>query len=75
MTGDMFIGDHVQLNIGFGGARTRLVNLANGRVLLGASEHAYGETISGLADQRPGRRNGFAGRCVPAGRGAPGRYH
>ena len=75
MAGEMFIGDQVQLNIGFAAARTRLGNLASCGVLLGASEHAYGETISGLADQRPGRRNGFAGRCVPAGRGAPGRYH
>jgi len=50
MTDEMFIGDHVQLNISFAAARTRLGNLASGGVLLGASEHAYGETISGLAD-------------------------
>jgi hypothetical protein len=50
MAGEMFIGDHVQLNIGFAVARTRLGNLASGGVLLGASEHACGETITGLAD-------------------------
>jgi hypothetical protein len=50
MTGEIFIGDHVQLNVGFAGARTRLGNLASGGVLPGASEHAYGETITGLAE-------------------------
>lgn len=50
MTGSLFIGDHVLLSIGFAAARTRLGNLAGGGVLLGASEHAYGETITGLAD-------------------------
>jgi hypothetical protein len=49
-TGEMFIGDHVQLNIGFAAARTGLGNLASGGVLLGASEHGYGETITGLAE-------------------------
>jgi hypothetical protein len=46
MSGGLFIGDHVLLNV----ARTRLGDLADGGVLLGASEHAYGETISGLAE-------------------------
>jgi hypothetical protein len=50
MTGGMFIGDHVLLSVGFAAARARLRNLAGGGVLLGASEHAYGETIAGLAD-------------------------
>jgi hypothetical protein len=50
MTGDLFIGDHVLLNVGFAAARARLGNLAGGGLLLGASEHAYGETITGLAD-------------------------
>jgi hypothetical protein len=50
MTGEMFIGDNVRLNIGFAAARARLGNLASGGVLLGASERAYGETIIGLAD-------------------------
>lgn len=50
MTGEMFIGDHVLLNIGFAAARTRLGNLAGGGLLLGASEHAYAETITGLTD-------------------------
>jgi len=50
MAGEMFIGDQVQLNIGFAAARTRLGNLASCGVLLGASEHAYGETITGLAE-------------------------
>jgi hypothetical protein len=50
MTSEMFIGDHVLLNIGFVAARARLGNLAGGGLLLGASEHAYAETITGLAD-------------------------
>lgn len=49
MTGEMFIGGHVLLNVGFAAARGRLGNLAGGGVLLGASEHAYGQTITGLA--------------------------
>jgi hypothetical protein len=50
MTGEMFIGDHVLLNVGFAAARTRLGKLAGGGLLRGACEHAYGETITGLAD-------------------------
>jgi hypothetical protein len=46
----MFIGDRVLLNIGFAAARARLGNLAGGGLLLRASEHAYSETIIGLAD-------------------------
>jgi len=49
MADEMFIGDHVLLNVGFAAARARLGNLAGGGVLLGASEHAYSETITGLA--------------------------
>jgi len=50
MAGEMFIGDHVLLNVGFAAARARLGNLASGGLLLGASEHAYGEAITGLAE-------------------------
>ena len=50
MAGEMSIGDHVLLSVGFAAARTRLGNLAGGGLLLGASEHAYGETITGLTD-------------------------
>jgi hypothetical protein len=50
MTGGTFISDHVLLNVGFATARTQLGTLAGGGLLLVASEHAYGETISGLAD-------------------------
>jgi hypothetical protein len=49
MTGEMFIGDHVLLSVSFAAARTRLGDLAGGGVLLGASEHAYAETITGAA--------------------------
>ncbi|HET7244972.1 MAG TPA: hypothetical protein VFJ07_09060 [Streptosporangiaceae bacterium] len=49
MASEMFISDHVLLNIGFAAARARLGNLAGGGLLLGASEHAYAETITGLA--------------------------
>ena len=50
MTSEMFIGDHVLLNIGFAVARARLGILAGGGLLLGASEHAYAETNAGLTD-------------------------
>jgi hypothetical protein len=50
MTGEPFIGDHVLLDVGFAAARSRLGQLAGGGVLLGASEHAYGETITSLAE-------------------------
>jgi hypothetical protein len=50
MSSDLFIGDHVLLNIGFAAARTRLEDLADGGMLLRASEHAYDETTSGLAE-------------------------
>jgi hypothetical protein len=36
VTGEMFIGDHVLLNVDFAAARTRLGNLAGGGLLLGA---------------------------------------
>jgi hypothetical protein len=50
MTDGMFIGDHVLLKVGFAAARTRLGNLAGGGLLLRASEHAFIETMTGLAD-------------------------
>jgi hypothetical protein len=50
MSGDLLIGDYVLLNVGFAAARARLGNLADGGLLLEASEHAYGETITGLAE-------------------------
>jgi hypothetical protein len=49
MTGELFIGDHVLLDVCFATARSRLGRLAGCGVLLRASEHAYGETITSLA--------------------------
>jgi hypothetical protein len=65
ISGDVFIGEYVLLNVGFAAARARLGNLADGGVLRGVSEHAYREAITGW----PGKRHG--GGRVPAGRGAP----
>jgi hypothetical protein len=50
MSAGLLIGDQVLLNVGFTAARARLADLAAGGLLLGASEHAYGETITGLAE-------------------------
>lgn len=49
-TDGMFVSDHLLLNIGFAAARARLGKLAGSGLLLRASEHAYAETITGLAD-------------------------
>lgn len=50
MTGDTLISDHVLLNVGFATAWERLGNLAGGGLILEASEHAYGEAITGLTN-------------------------
>ena len=48
MTDHVVVGDRVLLDISFRAARARLPMLASDGVLLGASEEAYGEGITGL---------------------------
>jgi hypothetical protein len=50
VTGHTVVGDRVTLNVGFRAARTRLRILAKGEMLLRASEVAYGEGITALAE-------------------------
>jgi hypothetical protein len=50
MGGSTFVGDHLLLDVSFDAARPRLGRLAADGVLLGASECAYGEGITGLAE-------------------------
>src|ERR1017187_2860315 len=50
MGGNTFVGDHLLLDVSFDAARARLGRLAGDGVLLGASECAYGEWITGLAE-------------------------
>ena len=54
MDGSTFVGDHLLLDVSFDAARVRLGRLAGDGVLLGASEGAYGEGITGLAEAGPG---------------------
>ena len=50
VTGHTVVGDRVVLNVGFGAARTRLKKLAEGGMLLRASEVAYGEGITAVVE-------------------------
>lgn len=50
MSGNVFVGDQVLLDVGFDVARCQLGRLAADGVLLGASEYAYGEGITGLVE-------------------------
>ena len=50
MSGNVFVGEHVLLDVGFDAARRQLERLASDGVLLGASEYAYGAGITGLAE-------------------------
>ena len=49
----MFVRAEVLLDLGFGAAQARLANLARTGSLLRASQHAYGEGITGLARVGP----------------------
>jgi hypothetical protein len=55
VTDHIVVGDRVLLDVSFRAARARLGILARDGVLLGASEEAYGEGITGLV-RRPGAR-------------------
>jgi hypothetical protein len=57
MSGNAFVGDQVLVAVSFDAARARLKRLAGDGVLLGAAECAYGEGITGLAEEtRPAAR-------------------
>ena len=48
MSGNVFVGDHILMDVHLDLARRQLERLARDGVLLGASEHAYGAGITGL---------------------------
>ena len=48
MSANVFVGDHILLEVGFAAARDQLGHLAGDGVLLGAAEYAYGTGITGL---------------------------
>jgi hypothetical protein len=50
MSGNTFVDDHLLLDVSFDAARARLGRLAGDGVLLGASECAYGEGITGIVE-------------------------
>jgi hypothetical protein len=49
----MFAADEVRLEVSFTAAQARLANLIRGGSLVSASQHAYGEGITGLARVGP----------------------
>jgi hypothetical protein len=49
MSGRVFVGDHLLLDIGFAAARCQLGRAVVDGLLLGACEYAYGAGMSGLA--------------------------
>ena len=53
LTGGVFVGDEVLLDVSFVAARARLANLTRGGLLRSASEGAYGEGVAGLARVGP----------------------
>jgi hypothetical protein len=50
MSGNLFVGDHILMDVGLDSARRQLERLARDGVLLSASEYAYGEGITGLVE-------------------------
>jgi len=48
MSGNVFVGDHILMDVHLDLARRQLERLAGDGVLLSASEHAYGAGITGL---------------------------
>jgi hypothetical protein len=50
MSGKVFIGDHILMNVCLGFAGRQLERLARDGVLLSASEYAYGEGITGIVE-------------------------
>jgi len=50
MSGNVFVGDHILMDVRLDSARRQLERLAGDGVLLSASEHAYGAGITGLVE-------------------------
>jgi hypothetical protein len=50
MSGNVFVGDHIPMDVCLDSARRQFERIAGDGVLLSASEHAYGEGITGLAE-------------------------
>jgi len=50
MSGNVFVGDHIRMDVCLDSARHQLARLARDGVLLSASEYAYGEGIAGLVE-------------------------
>ena len=50
MSDNVFVGDHILMDVDLDSARRQLERLAHDGVLLSASEHAYGEGITGLLE-------------------------
>lgn len=50
MSANVFVGDHMLLDVGFDAARYRLGRLAGDGVLLDAAEYGYGMGITGLTE-------------------------
>src|SRR6266516_5638026 len=50
MSGSLFVGDHIVMDVCLDSAKCQLKRLAGDSVLLGASEYAYGTGITGLAE-------------------------
>ena len=50
MSGNLFVGDHILMDVDLDSARRQFERLARDGVLLGASEYAYGEGITGLVE-------------------------
>ncbi len=50
MSGNVFVGDHIRMDVCLDSARRQLERLASDGVLLSASEYAYGAGITGLVE-------------------------
>jgi hypothetical protein len=50
MSGNVFVGDHILMDVRLDSARCQLERLAGDGVLLSASEYAYGAGITGLVE-------------------------
>lgn len=50
MSANVFLGDHILLDVDFDAARYQLGRLAGNGVLLSAAEYAYGMVITGLVE-------------------------
>jgi hypothetical protein len=60
LSGVVFVGQEARLGVSLSVAQTRLSNLIRGSRLVRASEHAYGEGITGLMRVGPGGSAGLS---------------